>query len=495
MRAPDYSIAWLDTMAAGRLEPLLRQVDQARAARNYPEAARLCQNFIQRTNNSSQHDQMGLVYCYLGEVYRMMGASHSQMAAEAFGKARLRFALDSSMPAATRNKGVAYWSLAVVQEGRPEEWDDALRNYQSALDSIQGARDQSRLRRLGDHVKELERIASLIEEDYNALLKQIAMGDPKLGGAVRALEDAGEAARQLVQEVEATRASTDQLMERLERASAGAAEPVVEVAQRLEGGLDRLESVARRLRWLDAASRPIITITARFEDLLTAYASAVSDLQLLEARMRVLLTRERVTPEGAALDPVWSVQASDLAERTARSLEGTVSRLEDAIRQQRAAPLDLGPAEAPLNVPKSLLDALAGHADLQPVPIADQPIAAGNPIRVGDLTFDQGMVVHLPPGLLPQRQNLYALCVDGDAAADAMIKAQDMVVVQYRPQVNDGELTLVWLKQQGETTLKYFYRDGSRIHLLPANPVLQPTSYDLADIQVQGQVLLVIRSQ
>jgi repressor LexA len=53
----------------------------------------------------------------------------------------------------------------------------------------------------------------------------------------------------------------------------------------------------------------------------------------------------------------------------------------------------------------------------------------------------------------------------------------------------------VWLKDRDETTLKYFFNEGNRVRLQPANPQMKPIYItDPSIIQVQGKVVMVIRS-
>jgi len=52
----------------------------------------------------------------------------------------------------------------------------------------------------------------------------------------------------------------------------------------------------------------------------------------------------------------------------------------------------------------------------------------------------------------------------------------------------------VWLSDVEETTLKYIYREGSRVRLQPANPTMDPIYIENpAAFDVQGKVMLVIR--
>jgi repressor LexA len=55
-------------------------------------------------------------------------------------------------------------------------------------------------------------------------------------------------------------------------------------------------------------------------------------------------------------------------------------------------------------------------------------------------------------------------------------------------------MVAVWLNDKEETTLKYFYKEGGRVRLQPANRTMQPIIVDNPrNVQVQGKVVMVIR--
>jgi repressor LexA len=53
-------------------------------------------------------------------------------------------------------------------------------------------------------------------------------------------------------------------------------------------------------------------------------------------------------------------------------------------------------------------------------------------------------------------------------------------------------MVAVWLSDD-TTTLKYFYREGNKIRLQPANPTMEPIYVDREQVQVQGKVMMVLR--
>jgi repressor LexA len=112
-------------------------------------------------------------------------------------------------------------------------------------------------------------------------------------------------------------------------------------------------------------------------------------------------------------------------------------------------------------------------------------IAAGHPIEAVENpeTLDLETV-------FASRNDTFVLRVSGDSMIDDHIRDGDYVVVEKRTEVRDGE-TVVALLEDGEATLKRFYREGDRIRLQPANPDFRPIYVDHLD--VQGVVVGVIR--
>jgi repressor LexA len=88
------------------------------------------------------------------------------------------------------------------------------------------------------------------------------------------------------------------------------------------------------------------------------------------------------------------------------------------------------------------------------------------------------------------RRQVFALQVHGDSMIDEQIRAGDYVLVEKTDQASDGQI-VVALLDDGQTTLKKFFRDGSRCRLVPANPRYQPILTDHAAIQ--GVVVGLLR--
>ena len=126
--------------------------------------------------------------------------------------------------------------------------------------------------------------------------------------------------------------------------------------------------------------------------------------------------------------------------------------------------------------------------------VASEPI----PIPETDFSlFDAESKIEIPESLIPfniQKDNLFALEVDGDSMIDAMVNDGDVIIMKPTREAQNGEMVAVRLKDRNETTLKHFYHEGDRVRLQPANPTMDPIYVDSSsDIEIQGSVVLVIR--
>lgn len=77
---------------------------------------------------------------------------------------------------------------------------------------------------------------------------------------------------------------------------------------------------------------------------------------------------------------------------------------------------------------------------------------------------------------------------------DAMIKEGDIVIFRRQNTAKNGDMVAVWLSDRSETTLKYFYNEGERIRLQPANKDMSPIYVDPRNCTIAGKVLSVLRS-
>jgi repressor LexA len=137
--------------------------------------------------------------------------------------------------------------------------------------------------------------------------------------------------------------------------------------------------------------------------------------------------------------------------------------------------------------------------DMLRVPIAGRIVASAPiPVPASDLNyFDSESGVDIARSMLPVKEkvaDLFALEVSGDSMIDAMINDGDLVIMKKAQEARNGEMVAVWLDDNDETTLKYFYRENSRIRLQPANPTMGPIFIDNPErLRIMGKVVMVIR--
>lgn len=121
-------------------------------------------------------------------------------------------------------------------------------------------------------------------------------------------------------------------------------------------------------------------------------------------------------------------------------------------------------------------------------------IAAGVPIEaVEDRQFlDLETMFSTGQGRSRQSHHeTFVLRVSGDSMIDEQIRDGDYVIVQRQETARNGQ-TVVALLDDGEATLKKFYKDGNRIRLQPANEAFEAIWVD--HCQIQGIVIGVIRA-
>ncbi len=118
-------------------------------------------------------------------------------------------------------------------------------------------------------------------------------------------------------------------------------------------------------------------------------------------------------------------------------------------------------------------------------PIAGS-IAAGVPIEaVGD-----NDVLELD-SLFESRYGTFVLRVRGDSMIEDQICDGDFVICESRTTPHNGEI-VVALLDEGDATLKRYYKEKTRIRLQPANAAYEPIY--AKEVTVQGVVLGVLRA-
>ena len=77
---------------------------------------------------------------------------------------------------------------------------------------------------------------------------------------------------------------------------------------------------------------------------------------------------------------------------------------------------------------------------------------------------------------------------------DALIQEGDVVVLEKRATIMNGDMVAAWLLRQQEATLKHWFLEGENVRLQPANEQMEPIIEPADNIEVQGVVVGVMRS-
>jgi repressor LexA len=179
---------------------------------------------------------------------------------------------------------------------------------------------------------------------------------------------------------------------------------------------------------------------------------------------------------------------------------GFIERDEHVSRSIRILkPASPSPVQRAAEVARTAVTAITNATDMLRVPIAGRIVASAPiPVPASDLNyFDSESGVDIARSMLPAKEkvaDLFALEVSGDSMIDAMINDGDLVIMKKAQEARNGEMVAVWLDDNDETTLKYFYRENNRIRLQPANPTMGPIFVDNPErLRIMGKVVMVIR--
>lgn len=114
-------------------------------------------------------------------------------------------------------------------------------------------------------------------------------------------------------------------------------------------------------------------------------------------------------------------------------------------------------------------------------------VTAGLPATVEEELAD---TVNLDELLVKNKSLTYMLEVDGDSMIDAHIEKGDMVLVERANQARDGQIVIA--EVDGEFTMKYFRKEGSKVWLEPANKNYKPI-FPERSLNVNAVLKAVIR--
>lgn len=96
----------------------------------------------------------------------------------------------------------------------------------------------------------------------------------------------------------------------------------------------------------------------------------------------------------------------------------------------------------------------------------------------------------LPRKLVGDEQSVFLLSVQGDSMINAGIFDGDYVVVRKQNTADNGDI-VVAMTQEGEATVKRFYKEADHIRLQPENDQMEPIL--LPHVTILGKVISLIR--
>jgi repressor LexA len=120
-------------------------------------------------------------------------------------------------------------------------------------------------------------------------------------------------------------------------------------------------------------------------------------------------------------------------------------------------------------------------------------IAAGQPITVFPESVETADTLDLAVDVVSRSEGVYALRVQGDSMIDALVDSGDLVILNAQNTANNGDMVAAWLLDREETTLKYFFREGSMVRLQPANESYDPITVPADQVEIQGKVIAIVR--
>ncbi len=127
-----------------------------------------------------------------------------------------------------------------------------------------------------------------------------------------------------------------------------------------------------------------------------------------------------------------------------------------------------------------------------PLPIVGT-IQSREPIRNPNPQIPPIDWVTLGRELIDDEQDAYVLRVEGNSMVDALVNDGDLIIIKPRQVAQSGEMVAVWLKPSQKLSLKYYYRENGHVRLQPANPELPALHVQPSDVEIQGQVLAIVR--
>ncbi|MBQ4032084.1 MAG: transcriptional repressor LexA [Bacilli bacterium] len=115
-------------------------------------------------------------------------------------------------------------------------------------------------------------------------------------------------------------------------------------------------------------------------------------------------------------------------------------------------------------------------------------VACGNPIEAIENPDDW---FTLPVSLIPAKETIFTLQCSGESMINKGIYDGDIVIVQKQKVARNGDI-VVAMTEEGEVTLKTFYKEEDHIRLQPENDTMSPII--LQNCVILGKAIGLYRS-
>ncbi len=124
-------------------------------------------------------------------------------------------------------------------------------------------------------------------------------------------------------------------------------------------------------------------------------------------------------------------------------------------------------------------------------PVMDIPlvgkVTAGSPIDAIEIPNEY---FSIPITMIPKGKQVFALNVSGESMINAGIYDGDTIIVERRPNAENGEI-VVAMNDNNEATVKRFYKEKNHIRLQPENDSMDPIILD--NVTILGKVVGLYR--
>lgn len=114
-------------------------------------------------------------------------------------------------------------------------------------------------------------------------------------------------------------------------------------------------------------------------------------------------------------------------------------------------------------------------------------VTAGTPIEAIEMPNE---FFSLPADLIPSHEQVFTLKVSGESMINVGIYDGDILIVQKQSTARNGD-TVVAMNDEGEATVKTFYKENGHFRLQPENDSMEPFIYD--NVTILGKAIGLYR--